>query len=51
MSKLTASYKDLPMTTGKSVTQWINQLKEGERDAVQKLWESYFGSDATYLPP
>jgi DNA-directed RNA polymerase specialized sigma24 family protein len=42
MSKLTASYKDLPMTTGKSVTQWINQLKEGERDAVQKLWEGYF---------
>jgi hypothetical protein len=39
------------MPSSESITQWIHQLKEGERDAVQKLWESYFGSDATYLPP
>ena len=30
------------MSAGESVTQWIDQLKEGERAAVQKLWESYF---------
>lgn len=30
------------MSAGESVSQWIHQLKEGERAAVQKLWESYF---------
>ena len=30
------------MNAGESVTQWIHQLKEGERAAVQKLWEGYF---------
>src|SRR6516225_5506207 len=30
------------MSSSESVTQWIHQLKEGERDAVQKLWEGYF---------
>ena len=30
------------MTSSESVTYWILQLKEGERDAVQKLWEGYF---------
>jgi DNA-directed RNA polymerase specialized sigma24 family protein len=30
------------MTSGESVTQWIHQLKEGERAAIQKLWEAYF---------
>ena len=30
------------MNAGESVTQWILQLKEGERAAVQKLWEGYF---------
>jgi hypothetical protein len=30
------------MAPGESVTHWIQQLKEGERLAVQKLWESYF---------
>ena len=30
------------MSSGDSVTQWIDQLKAGERDAVQKLWEAYF---------
>jgi hypothetical protein len=30
------------MDSGESITHWIRQLKEGERDAVQKLWEGYF---------
>ena len=30
------------MSSSESVTQWIHQLKEGERDAVQMLWEGYF---------
>ncbi|HEY7154948.1 MAG TPA: ECF-type sigma factor [Gemmataceae bacterium] len=30
------------MSPGESVTQWIYQLKEGDRAAVQKLWEDYF---------
>lgn len=30
------------MASGESVTHWIQQLKEGERGAVQKLWEGYF---------
>ena len=30
------------MPSAESVTIWIHQLKEGERAAVEKLWESYF---------
>lgn len=30
------------MPSGESVTHWIRKLKEGERAAVQRLWESYF---------
>jgi DNA-directed RNA polymerase specialized sigma24 family protein len=30
------------MPSRESVTHWIHQLKEGERAAVQKLWEGYF---------
>jgi RNA polymerase sigma factor (sigma-70 family) len=30
------------MSSGKSVTGWIKQLKEGDRGAVEKLWERYF---------
>lgn len=30
------------MLAGESVTYWIHQLKEGERAAVQILWEGYF---------
>jgi DNA-directed RNA polymerase specialized sigma24 family protein len=30
------------VASGESVTHWIQQLKEGERVAVQKLWEGYF---------
>src|ERR1700676_382215 len=25
-----------------SVTHWVGQLKAGERDAAQQLWEAYF---------
>jgi DNA-directed RNA polymerase specialized sigma24 family protein len=31
------------MTPNESVTQWIGQVKEGDHEAAQKLWESYFG--------
>jgi DNA-directed RNA polymerase specialized sigma24 family protein len=27
-----------------SVTSWLGDLKAGDRDAAQKLWERYFGS-------
>ncbi|HZY83527.1 MAG TPA: ECF-type sigma factor [Gemmataceae bacterium] len=30
------------MSAGESVTRWIDQLKEGDREAVQHLWERYF---------
>src|SRR5229473_3230629 len=30
------------MSSSKSVTHWIGQLKAGNRDAAQKLWEAYF---------
>jgi DNA-directed RNA polymerase specialized sigma24 family protein len=30
------------MPSAESVTDWIHQLKHGERAAVQKLWEAYF---------
>jgi DNA-directed RNA polymerase specialized sigma24 family protein len=30
------------MTAGESVTCWIDQLKGGDREAVQRLWERYY---------
>jgi DNA-directed RNA polymerase specialized sigma24 family protein len=33
---------DTAMTSGDSVSQWIGQLKGGDEDAAQKLWERYF---------
>ena len=30
------------MTSAGSVTYWINQLKAGNSDAAQHLWERYF---------
>src|SRR5882724_3984739 len=30
------------MSSGGSVTHWINMLKGGDADGVQKLWEGYF---------
>jgi DNA-directed RNA polymerase specialized sigma24 family protein len=31
------------MSTEGSVTGWLGQLKQGDDDAAQKLWERYFG--------
>jgi DNA-directed RNA polymerase specialized sigma24 family protein len=30
------------MSSGDSVTAWIQQLRDGERDAARKLWDHYF---------
>ena len=30
------------MASDESVTYWLQQLKEGKREAVRKLWEDYF---------
>ncbi len=30
------------MSSGRSVTGWIEQMKQGDRAAVAKLWERYF---------
>ena len=30
------------MNSGGSVTHWINEIKEGNREAAQGLWERYF---------
>ena len=32
----------LPMSCPGSVTYWVGQLKEGDADAAQCLWEAYF---------
>jgi RNA polymerase sigma factor (sigma-70 family) len=31
------------MTSSESVTQWIDRLKGGDREVVQRLWERYYG--------
>jgi DNA-directed RNA polymerase specialized sigma24 family protein len=31
------------MSTDGSVTGWLGQLKQGDSDAAQKLWQRYFG--------
>jgi RNA polymerase sigma factor (sigma-70 family) len=32
------------MSPSNSVTEWLEQLKAGDRDAAEKLWQRYFGS-------
>ena len=29
------------MSSKESVTEWLNQLKQGESQAAQKLWQRY----------
>jgi hypothetical protein len=35
------SAEDRPMTTSHSVTRWLQQLKQGDRQAVGPLWDRY----------
>jgi hypothetical protein len=37
-----ASSEDRPMASTLSVTRWLEQLKQGDRQAVGPLWERYF---------
>jgi hypothetical protein len=37
-----ASAEDRTIATTHSVTLWIKQLKQGDRQAVGPLWERYF---------
>jgi DNA-directed RNA polymerase specialized sigma24 family protein len=37
-----ASVEDRPMASTHSVTRWLQQLKQGDRQAVGPLWERYF---------
>ena len=32
----------LPMSSAGDVTRWLEQLKAGDREAAQPLWEQYF---------
>jgi DNA-directed RNA polymerase specialized sigma24 family protein len=41
MSVMTLPYEDRLMAED-SVTRWLDQLKQGDREAVQRLWERYF---------
>jgi RNA polymerase sigma factor (sigma-70 family) len=34
--------RDLPMADEGSVSRWLDQLKDGDQEAAQKLWERYF---------
>jgi DNA-directed RNA polymerase specialized sigma24 family protein len=42
MSATVAWHEGRPMSAGESVTRWIDQLKEGDREAAERLWERYF---------
>jgi hypothetical protein len=42
MSVMSDSEEDRIMATALSVTLWLRQLKQGDRQAVQPLWERYF---------
>jgi DNA-directed RNA polymerase specialized sigma24 family protein len=39
---MSASAEDRAVATSHSVTRWLAQLKQGDREAVQPLWERYF---------
>ena len=36
------SIEDHPVASTHSVTRWLEQLKQGDREAVGPLWERYF---------
>ena len=42
MSAMSDSDEDRTMATSHSVTRWLEQLKQGDRQAVGPLWERYF---------
>jgi hypothetical protein len=42
MSRVRTWDRDRPMASGESVTQWIDRLKGGDREAVQRLFERYY---------
>jgi DNA-directed RNA polymerase specialized sigma24 family protein len=42
MSVMSDSAEDRTMATSHSVTLWLQQLKQGDRQAVGPLWERYF---------
>jgi DNA-directed RNA polymerase specialized sigma24 family protein len=39
---MSVSAEDRTMATAHSVSRWIDQLKQGDREAIQPLWERYF---------
>ena len=41
LSAMSDSAEDRPMTTSHSVTRWLQQLKQGDRQAVGPLWDRY----------
>jgi hypothetical protein len=45
-----ASAEDGAMAPSHSVTRWLEQLKEGDRQAVGPLWERYFTRLVFSLP-
>ena len=42
MSSTPARHEGRPMSSGESVTQWIDRLKGGDRACIERLWERYF---------
>jgi DNA-directed RNA polymerase specialized sigma24 family protein len=42
MTYLLPTRSALPMSPANSVTQWLDRLKAGDRDAAEKLWQRYF---------
>ena len=43
MSSTPARHEGRPMSSGESVTQWIDRLKGGDRACIERLLKRYFG--------
>ena len=43
MSSTPARHEGRPMSSGESVTQWIDRLKGGDRACIERLLKHYFG--------